>query len=384
VTVRPRTGQDDPGAGAVQNGFLVIADITGYTAYLRGAELEHAHETLSSLLRLLLQETKAPLTVTRTAGDAVISFAVDGTFTQPQTLVERLEGCYVSFRRALELMILNTTCPCTACATLGTLDLKLFVHHGAFMTQRIGSHLELVGADVNLVHRLTKNGIPAATGLRAYTAYSEAATDALGLHAFFETMPLHSEHYADAGDVRVRLQDMTAVWHRAQEAGPVRVAPGSEVVLVATDLPVDLVTAWEAAVAPGTRATLVGADSITALPGADGRLGPGAVYRCVHGTRAEPHMVVDWQPFAEYTVVAPGPLPGTIGRVTTRVTEAPGGTRLSIALAPTEGPRLLRALANAALRRMAPRMLARAFAKLARQLEDSESDGPARRSPAKR
>ena len=34
-------------------GFFLIADITGYTLYLTGSELEHAQETLTALLEML-------------------------------------------------------------------------------------------------------------------------------------------------------------------------------------------------------------------------------------------------------------------------------------------------------------------------------------------
>jgi hypothetical protein len=63
-----------------QKGTLVIADITGYTAFLSGSELEHAQDSLSSLLNLLLRETKAPLKVANLEGDAVFTYAVEGSF----------------------------------------------------------------------------------------------------------------------------------------------------------------------------------------------------------------------------------------------------------------------------------------------------------------
>jgi hypothetical protein len=35
----------------IQRGFLVLADVSGYTAYLTQTELEHAREILDALLR---------------------------------------------------------------------------------------------------------------------------------------------------------------------------------------------------------------------------------------------------------------------------------------------------------------------------------------------
>ena len=43
-----------------QAGFLLIADITGYTSYLSHSELEHAQEILQALLELLIDHTKPP------------------------------------------------------------------------------------------------------------------------------------------------------------------------------------------------------------------------------------------------------------------------------------------------------------------------------------
>ncbi len=134
-----------------QNGTLVIADITGYTAFLSGSELEHARDSLSSLLNLLLSETRPPLKVANLEGDAIFTYAVEGTFVQGQTLIEAIEQTYVVFRRALEQMVLNTTCTCNACKNIPSLDLKFFVHHGEFAIQKLGSRVDLVGTDVTLL-----------------------------------------------------------------------------------------------------------------------------------------------------------------------------------------------------------------------------------------
>lgn len=57
-------------------GFFLIADITGYTTYLNDSELEHAQQTLTDLLELLVDQTRPPLTVTQLEGDAVLSYAL--------------------------------------------------------------------------------------------------------------------------------------------------------------------------------------------------------------------------------------------------------------------------------------------------------------------
>ena len=121
----------------LQSGFLLIADITGYTVFLSESELEHAEDSLRSLIDLLIEHTQVPLVISRLEGDAVISYALDGSFLQGQTLVEMIENTYLAFRQALELMILNTNCTCNACRNLVNLDLKVIVHHGTFMLQAL-------------------------------------------------------------------------------------------------------------------------------------------------------------------------------------------------------------------------------------------------------
>ena len=184
-----------------EQGYIVISDITGYTAFLSESELEHAEDSLRSLLNLLLEHTKPPLVVSRLEGDAVISYALNGSFSQGQTLVEMLEGTYVAYRRALQQMVLNTTCTCNACRNIPSLDLKFFVHYGTFMLQDLASYTELIGSDVNLVHRLTKNSITEVTGLRGYGVYAEAAVEALDIGDLCGRMVQHKESYEHLGDV---------------------------------------------------------------------------------------------------------------------------------------------------------------------------------------
>ena len=142
-----------------QQGFLIISDITGYSKYVNESELEHARDSLIALLNILIDHTQSPLVLSKLEGDAVFSYAPTGGFLQGQTLLDMIESTYASFRKALELMVINTTCTCNACRNLPNLDLKFFVHFGSFMIQKIGNYTELVGNDVNLVHRLAKNHI---------------------------------------------------------------------------------------------------------------------------------------------------------------------------------------------------------------------------------
>jgi len=184
-------------------GYLLIADITGYTRYLSESELEHAQDTLTALLELLVEHTRPPLVISRLAGDAVISYGLRESFFQGQTLIEKIEDTYVAFRKTIERLVLNNTCRCNACANISNLDLKFFIHYGSFGIQRISDHDELVGSDTNLLHRLLKNSVTEKTGVRAYALFTEAAIQQLGVEDLVDGMTPHTEIYEYLGEVEV-------------------------------------------------------------------------------------------------------------------------------------------------------------------------------------
>jgi hypothetical protein len=173
-------------------GYLLIVDITGYTRYLSESELEHAQETLTALLGLLVENTRPPLIISRLAGDAVISYGLREDFFQGQSFIEMIETTYVTFRKALERLVLNNTCGCNACANIGSLDLKFFIHYGTFGIQRISDYDELVGSDINLLHRLLKNNVTEEIGYQAYALYTDAAIQQLDLEEIRETLTHHT------------------------------------------------------------------------------------------------------------------------------------------------------------------------------------------------
>ena len=58
-----------------QSGFLVIADITGYTAYLSSSELDHAEDTLDHRRdHRLRHTTRYTLTLSPTEGGTTLTF----------------------------------------------------------------------------------------------------------------------------------------------------------------------------------------------------------------------------------------------------------------------------------------------------------------------
>jgi hypothetical protein len=198
-------------SNVTQHGYLVIADISGYTSFVAKTELEHSHEILSELLSLLVDKFKALMTISKLEGDAVFAYTAEEKIPRGETLLEFLEGIYVAFRDRQISMRRATTCTCLACQNIPTLDLKFFAHHGNYIVQRVSDIRELVGSDVNLIHRLTKNHVAEETGWRAYMMLTEQCLDHLNL----DLADTHTciESYEHLGDVKTYSLDL----HRRYE-----------------------------------------------------------------------------------------------------------------------------------------------------------------------
>lgn len=175
-----------------QMGYLVIANISGFTSYLAKVELEHAHEILTDLLETIVKDFKTLLTISKLEGDAVLAYISQENTPGGERLLEPIESTYVAFRRQRETSRKNTNCTCNACQSIPTLDLKFFVHHGDYIIQDVSGFPELVGSDVNLIHRLMKNHITKNTRWNAYILFTHRALKNMriqlaGLHEQIET-----------------------------------------------------------------------------------------------------------------------------------------------------------------------------------------------------
>jgi len=334
------------------NGYLLIADITGYTLYLTQSELEHAQGILSDLLKVLIDHTRPPLILSRLAGDAVISYALEDKFVQGQTFVEMIEDTYVAFRKALERMVLNNTCRCNACYNISSLDLKFFTHYGEFAIQHISDHDELVGSEVNLLHRLLKNQVVQVTGIKAYALYTQPAITRLGIQEICQAMTFHKEAYEHLGEVQVWIQDLQPVWTTKRHESRFSL-PEKDVLMkweIDIDLPPEKV--WDYLNLPEFRKILMGSTLIEIHNRDGGRIGSGSIYHCFHGKQVVPQMVIEWQPF-ELMVTKdrlPVPLMEIFLFSEYRLVEIPAGTRFSQSMGKPFGMLPGRLLAERAMR----------------------------------
>jgi uncharacterized protein YndB with AHSA1/START domain len=282
-------------AATPETGFLVIADLTGYTAYLSGSEIEHAPAIAGDLLETVVGRLEPPFRLAKFEGDAAFLFAEDGR-AEGSLLLDAIEAAYLAFRRRLRSIDQATSCDCNSCRLAPQLDLKLFMHHGAFVRGRIAGRDELAGADVILVHRLLKgSGAPGAPG-NGFALFTAAAIEALALEPEALGLRPGAETIEHLGTVETYTMDLEARWQaesaeRRLDIADARLAFDLEATLRAVPSVV-----WAHLTSPLLRTRWEGPLVIEEST-AGGRRGVGTTAQCVTGRLATLEEIVDWQPY---------------------------------------------------------------------------------------
>ncbi len=312
-----------------QQGYLVLADISGYTAYLAGVELDHAHEILTDLLETIVGRFKSLLTISKLEGDAVFGYVPQAKMPRGETLLELIESTYVAFRDRREAVRRRTTCECKACRSIPALDLKFMAHHGDYIVQNVSGIHELVGSDVNLVHRLMKNHVGEATGWKAYALFTDEGLKHMGVRP--EGTHAQIEAYEHLGEVKTFSLNLQPRYAELTEARRVFVAPEEAYIVITQDFPAPPPVVWMWMNDPYKRAQYAFQEGLrfdaVARPG--GRTQAGARNHCMHGKKAAMvETVLDWRPF-DYLTVQQDSGPLGVMLATCQLEPLPdGGTRL--------------------------------------------------------
>jgi hypothetical protein len=312
---------------AAQEGCLLLADITGYTAYLQGTELEHAQDVLADLLETIIAGIEPPFEVSKLEGDAVFAHMPTADIDSPM-LFDTIEATYFAFRRRLRDVVHTTTCDCNACVLIPSLDLKFFVHSGSYVVRTIGRTEELTGGDVVLVHRLLKGSARDVVGNDAYLVLTRAALvaidgddEALGLIG-------HVEHL-DVGDTEVFIENLQDRWEAEESRTHGLVSPETALGSFGGNLPGTPQELWPWFTDPRKRLEwqegLTGIDEFV-----DGRRGVGTVNHCAHGGSVTIQQILDWQPFTSFTTRDEDEDTGVVLTLSTVFTPSEDGTNVTI------------------------------------------------------
>ena len=267
----------------IEHGYMVLADISGYTSFLSQTELDHAHEILTDLLETILKRFKTLLTIHKIEGDAIFAYTSEASEPRGETLLELIESTYDDFRGRMRNVRRHTTCTCRACKSIPMLDLKFILHHGEFIVQDISGTPELAGSDVNLVHRLSKNHIAEKTSWHAYTLLTEAAKDSM--HLELEGLVESVESYEHLGETHVFAMDMHAQYESLLEKKRIFLATADADRVLEYDYVAPLPIVWEWFNDPAKRGQWMHSE-IRPILRVGGRLATGARNHCVHGKNA--------------------------------------------------------------------------------------------------
>ena len=147
-----------------ERALLLIADIGGYTAYMRTHRMSLAHAEVNTARMLeAVIDAAGDFELIEIEGDAAFlsrrADSLDAAATAA-VLTEAVAGMHRAFHRERQYVVANL-CPCDACEQANNLKLKFVAHVGEVATQTIRDRRKLVGIDVILVHRLLKNSVQA-------------------------------------------------------------------------------------------------------------------------------------------------------------------------------------------------------------------------------
>ena len=196
--------------------YLLLADISGYTAFMEGVELAHhvdfsggipgGYAILGALLEAVIDGIRPDFEVAKLEGDAVFAVSPAATLDgRGDEVIDQLRSVHAAFLARRTAAEPATDHVCTACPIVSHLDLKMILHRGRVVRQTVGTHSELLGPAVNVAHRLLKNTVSPRIGRRPYLLMTDAAAIGLGqAQAGLE----HRETYPDVGTIDGRIVEL--------------------------------------------------------------------------------------------------------------------------------------------------------------------------------
>ena len=159
--------------------LLLLADIAGYTEFMRlhRLNLAHSQEITRRLLESMLDAAPA-LRLVEVEGDALFLAAAHDESREPGGWLPAALAMYQAFHGQQQWMIAHNLCVCDACRRIGQLHVKFVAHLGDVVAQRIRDTEMLVGVDVITVHRMLKNTVP----VSEYVLMSEPLYEGMDPH----------------------------------------------------------------------------------------------------------------------------------------------------------------------------------------------------------
>lgn len=164
-----------------QFGYFFLADISGFSSYLTGVELEHAGGILKKLLEGVAGKIEPVFRVQDFDIDAVFAYAPETGMNRFEDLHELIKAAYFEFKNNLTVISDHLTCNCAACRDVTSLDLKFMIHYGEYILSSVQEKQMLFGSNPTFVrNRGWKESVSASASWRGYVLFTESCL--AGLH----------------------------------------------------------------------------------------------------------------------------------------------------------------------------------------------------------
>ncbi len=321
----------------IEHGYLLIADISGFTHFVAGSELDHSQAILGDILKLIVRNLTPALTVAEIEGDAVFAYASGKRLPRGETLLEIIERTYVEFRDKRASGRRMATCTCKACQMIPGLDLKFVIHHGEYVLQDIHGKKKPLGSSVNIVHRLLKNRISETTGWRGYSMFTEQSL--VNMDVFPVNMHTQVETYEHLGEVKSYSVNLDDRYKELTDERRVFLRQEDAHVVVTSSFDLSPADLWVWLNDPEKRTSWRIGSHWHSKDRPGGRTGKGASNHCSNSNVVE--HILDWRPFNYFTVeISKPPLLMTS---TTLLEPGSNGTKLTCTFTfDGRGPRWMR------------------------------------------
>ena len=283
---------------SIKQGYLLLSDISGFTAFLEGTELDHAQGVLEKVMGTIIDQLTPAFQLAEVEGDAVFVYGLEEGVSRGELIFDLVDATYTAFRDLRMTMSRNATCRCLACQSIDHLDLKFVTHFGEFVLQDVAGRSKPLGSSVNLAHRLLKNHVTEETGWHAYALFSESSLERMCV----ESDGMHEivEEYDHLGETRVFGFDLDGRYLDLVEGRCVLVEAEEAHVSVSRRFDASPAVTWDWFNDPVKRNRWMTASDWQPLARPHGRTGRGTQNHCTISGVVE--QVLDWHPFDYYTV----------------------------------------------------------------------------------
>ena len=326
----------------VKSGYLIVADISGYTRFLAETELSHANGIIKDLFSSIVPLFDRTVKISKFMGDAVFAHANNTAIEKSQYMIDFAKTVYNAFANKKDIIYMNTTCECNACKYMKDLDLKIFLHHGEYINQNFNGTDDLAGSDVNTIFRLMKNSVVENTGIESYLLITRSALQAMDLEANFSNKTFMSEDYDHIGEVYFVVENLGEYWKQHNQIKKHYVENSDTLLFdelsIEVDVPSDI--AFLLYTRPDFRSKVLFSDKIDIFNESSSTQSAGTILHCHHGEEVYKMEITDWNP-GRYVSLKHDLSKGVSARQTVEFVESDNGCIIKIRLGELETSSIL-------------------------------------------